>query len=246
MSCLIFVRNYWGAGPLHGWYTGHFWSLAVEEQFYLFWPALLFMAGFRRARWMAPALAVGFAVWRSLDMHHAWIANLFHNEMLRNDPLRSDYRMDYLLWGSTLALLSQGRDLKQFVTRYAASVLAVSAVAAAVALNVVKPKGYFIAQALLFPLALLATVAQPQAGLGRLLESAPLRWIGRLSYSLYLWQQLFFHSGYTHGVLQRLPLNLALALSCAWLSYRFVEQPAIKLGRTLLEPRRQFARAAVI
>jgi peptidoglycan/LPS O-acetylase OafA/YrhL len=233
VSCLVFLRNYWGAGPLHGWYTGHFWSLAVEEQFYLFWPALLFLAGSKRARWMAPGLAIAFEIWRSFDMRHAWVADFFHNEMLRNNPLRSDYRMDSLLWGCTLALFSQGRDLKTLMPARASSWISIGALVTAVALNVMQPKGYFIAQALLFPVALIATVSQPQAWFSRLLEARSLQWIGRLSYSLYLWQQLFFHSGYHHGALQRFPLNVALALACAWVSYRFVERPAIDLGRKL-------------
>ena len=242
-SCLVVLRNYWGAGPLHGWYTGHFWSLAVEEQFYLFWPALLFLAGSKRARWIAPGLAAAFAIWRSVDMRHAWVTDLFHDEMLRNNPLRSDYRMDSLLWGCTLALLTDGRDLKGIVPARASSWIAVGALVASIALNVVQPQGYFIVQALLLPVVLIATVAQPQARLSQLLESSPLQWMGRLSYSLYLWQQLFFHSGYHHGVLQRFPLNLVLALACAWLSYRFVERPAIRLGRRLLQPRKLFISA---
>lgn len=243
VSCLVFLRNYWGAGPDHGWYTGHFWSLAVEEQFYLFWPALLFFAGRKRGKWIAPALALAFALWRSLDMRHAWIANLFHNEALRNGSLRSDYHMDAILWGCTLALFTQARDLKTLVSLRASSWLAIGALAAAVALNVAQPRGYMIAQGLLFSLVIVASIAQPQAWLSRLLEWPALQWLGRLSYSLYLWQQLFFFSGHPHRALQRFPLNLVLALSCAWLSYRFVERPAIRLGRALLETRNKFAKA---
>jgi peptidoglycan/LPS O-acetylase OafA/YrhL len=238
VSCLVFLRNYWGAAPFHGWYTGHFWSLAVEEQFYVFWPLLLLFSGPKRARWVAPALAISFAVWRSVDMRHAWMADLFHNEALRNGSLRSDYRMDAILWGCTLAILTQTRDLKKLVSLKTSSWLAIAALVAAVALNVFQPKGYMIAQALLFPIAVIATVAQPQAWLSRILESSPLQRIGRLSYSLYLWQQLFFHSGYHHALLQRFPLNLALALACAWLSYRYVERPAIVFGRKLMQSRR--------
>ncbi len=143
--------------------------------------------------------------------------------------------MDSLLWGCTLALLTQGRDLKKLVPARASSWLAVGALVATVALNVAQPKGYFIAQALLFPVVLIATVNRPQEWLSRLLQSRPLQWVGRLSYSLYLWQQLFFHSGYDHRILQRFPINLALALACAWLSYRFVERPSVRFGRTLLK-----------
>ena len=251
VSCLVFLRNYWGAGPQHGWYTGHFWSLAVEEQFYLFWPLLLLVAGVSTVRrvggkWIAPALAMAFALWRSVDMRHGWVADLFHNEALRNGSLRSDYRMDAILWGCTLALFTQTRDLKKLVSLRVSSWLAIGALTCAVTLNVLQPQGYMIAQGLLFPVVLIATIAQPEAWLSRLLELRVLRWIGRLSYSVYLWQQLFFFSGYHHGVLQRFPLNVALAAGCAWLSYRFVEKPAIRAGRRFVErkPQRAFAAAA--
>ena len=229
-SCLVFTRNYWGADAHHGWYTGHFWSLAVEEQFYLFWPALLVLAGVKRARWLAPGLAVAFSLWRSLDLRHGWIASLLHNEALRNYGLRSDYRMDALLWGCTLALLAQQVDLKRFIPQRAAAALAIFAVAGTILLNVRQPQSYMIGESILLPLVLMATVTRPATWLGRALEWTPVRWLGRLSYSLYLWQQLFV-SQYHHGMLQRFPVNLTLALACACFSFYLVERPALRLGR---------------
>lgn len=242
LSCLLSARNYLGSDARHGWYTGHFWSLAVEEQFYLFWPAVLAFAGSRRSRWIAPGLAMAFAVWRSLDLRHAWVANLLHNELMRNYPIRSDYRMDALLWGCALALFARkrgsgrpGRPLSGKI----GSPLAVSVLAVVIALNVYQPRGYMLAQAVLMPLPLISTVSQSAGWLGRCLESPPLRWVGRLSYSLYLWQQLFF-SQYHHGTLQRFPANLLCVLAAACGSYYFVEKPCIRWGRRLLaEPQIQ-------
>ncbi len=231
VSCLVFLRNYWGASAHDGWYTGHFWSLAVEEQFYLFWPAILVIAGFRRSRWIAPALALSFAIWRSLDLRNGWIATLFHNEVLRNYPLRSDYRMDALLWGSSLALFG----IQRFAPKRFGSGFVLGAFVVIVALDVRQPQSYMLAEALLFPFLLAVTVAQPGAWFSRALECVPLRWCGRLSYSLYLWQQLFV-SQYHHGVFQRFPINVVLAVFCALGSYYFVERPAIKWGRRLNKP----------
>ena len=63
LSSLFFSRNYIVIPPGTGWYTGHFWSLAVEEHFYLIWPAALLTLGASRARrftpWLANAVASG-------------------------------------------------------------------------------------------------------------------------------------------------------------------------------------------
>src|SRR5207249_6311674 len=56
-SCLLFFRNYLPDESGGTFYTGHFWSLAVEEHFYLIWPGLLVFAGIPRARRMVVALA---------------------------------------------------------------------------------------------------------------------------------------------------------------------------------------------
>ena len=236
-SAVVFTRNYWGANAQNGWYTGHFWSLAVEEQFYLFWPALLVLAGVRRSRWIAPALALAFSIWRALDVRHAWIATVLHNEALRNNGLRSDYRMDSLLWGCTLALLAQRINFAKRIPKRAAAPIAISALLATLAFDVVQPKSYMMTESLLLPLVLAATMFQPANWLGRALEWNPLRSLGRLSYSLYLWQQLFV-SQYHHGPLQRFPLNVVFALGCACFSYYLVERPMIKLGQRIGSPRR--------
>jgi peptidoglycan/LPS O-acetylase OafA/YrhL len=100
LASLFFYRNYLTPPVSQGWYTGHFWSLAVEEHFYLVWPVLLSIVGFRRARWVAPALALAVAVWRVVDGRFAWVGRL--NPLLRGSLARTDYRLDALLFGCAL------------------------------------------------------------------------------------------------------------------------------------------------
>jgi peptidoglycan/LPS O-acetylase OafA/YrhL len=218
-ASLFFYRNYLTLPASSGWYTGHFWSLAIEEHFYLLWPALLYFAGFRRARWMAPVLVLAVAVWRAADMHYDWIGRF--QPGLRGWLGRTDYRLDTLLCGCALALWW---DVVPF-RRIGGTALAIAAAVAAVCCQIWTPPGYLTIVAVLMALLPAATVARPESWAGRLLEWPLLAWIGRLSYSLYIWQQLFLPPE-SSGI-WRMP---AIFL-CAAISYYCVERPCIALGR---------------
>jgi peptidoglycan/LPS O-acetylase OafA/YrhL len=64
-----------------------------------------------------------------------------------------------------------------------------------------------------------------------------LRYIGRISYSLYLWQQLFFIQHFVGGdplrVWQSWPLRLVMTSACAMTSYYLLERPLARLGHRL-------------
>ena len=63
------------------------------------------------------------------------------------------------------------------------------------------------------------------------------RWLGRLSYSLYLWQQLFLVWAEDRvaglGLLQSFPLNLAAVFACATVSMMLIETPLIAIGHRI-------------
>jgi len=90
-----------------------------------------------------------------------------------------------------------------------------------------------IKELLLVAAMLTLTVLHPDVWLGRILELAPVRWVGRISYSLYIWQQLFLvlpEGGRPLHALNIFPLNLILTFVVASLSYRLIERPMIRLG----------------
>jgi len=101
------------------------------------------------------------------------------------------------------------------------------------------PPGLIVLRAVLMPALVLSTVLQPASLLGRVLEWRPLRWLGGISYSLYLWQMLFVPelvSVKGHGVfhyLQQPPLNLLAILTMACLSRYLIEVPMTRLGHRL-------------
>ncbi len=68
--------------------------------------------------------------------------------------------------------------------------------------------------------------------IGRVLNAAPLVFIGWLSYSLYLWQQPFLDRT-SQSTFAAFPLNIVCAVTLALLSYYVVERPALRLRRTL-------------
>ncbi len=83
--------------------------------------------------------------------------------------------------------------------------------------------------AFLMSLVPLATLARPL----RFLELAPVRWIGRISYGLYLWQQLFSPvEGLAQplGILQTFPLNIVCTIAVAAASYYVMERPLLRLS----------------
>jgi peptidoglycan/LPS O-acetylase OafA/YrhL len=113
-----------------------------------------------------------------------------------------------------------------------------------------KPAGYLLAMEVLMPALPLVTICDPEGLVGRLLETALVAWIGRISYSLYLWQQLFLQSAIPQRVIGPIPgllVNFASPFVPAVISYYFVERPLIRMGRRLerrLEHRRSSLQAA--
>jgi peptidoglycan/LPS O-acetylase OafA/YrhL len=102
-------------------------------------------------------------------------------------------------------------------------------------------------QAILIPFILVGTVLHPSGVPGRVLELRPLRWVGRVSYSLYIWQQLFLvPAGMAHPfrALQSFPLNVLAVFACASLSYYMIERPLIRAGRSV--EMRMLERARII
>ncbi len=222
-SALLLYLNYADLGDA-GWRVAHFWSLAVEEHFYLFWPALLIGFGVRKGWRTAATLAAIVIVWRVIDDRFLIVSRLFHAPNLVDNSGRTDLIADALFWGCCLAFVLRTSWIS--LGKLQSTVIAVAAFCSILAIVFFQLPHAYIPLYLAPSVMLGAIVANPLAPLGRFLELPPLRYIGKLSYSLYIWQQLFVSQAH-------IPLALALAAiaGCALISYYCIEQPCIRFGR---------------
>lgn len=231
---LLFFRNY-VPESLGGLYSNHFWSLAVEEHFYLIWPGLLVLLGVRRGLPAAAAISVALALWMSADFHFHIFARLFPHAV-EEFPYRTDLRLDGLFCGCTMAFLFNRPASREWLRKYLSWWFWLLSAAAIVFCLKYPPYLATFWIDILIPFLMLGTTLHPQWAVSRLLDLSMVKWIGRISYSLYVWQQLFLVPSWDAkplGMAQKWPLNIFLVLLCATVSYYAIEKPMIRLGHKL-------------
>jgi peptidoglycan/LPS O-acetylase OafA/YrhL len=246
ISTLFFIRNYFPImhGQEIGVHTSQFWSLAVEEHFYMIWPVLLLMMGprMRRIGCVSLACAILVFVWRSIDSASGWFTPFGTNTMLKTDT-----RIDGLMWGCLAAVVYPYIHKRLAQSRLRRTIWIPVLLAVLIAALAKSVPGISLFRAILFPVLIMSTAIAPDSQLGRLLELPFMKWVGRISYSLYIWQQLFVIpvtiSTSPVKWLQHFPYNLVLLFIPASISYYFLEQPLIHLGRRLAASGRPSPRA---
>ena len=235
VTSLLYLKNF----PTDSsWLTGHFWTLSVEEQFYLFMPILLVTNVNRYIKF----LVVVFLLVPVID--YIGFNNLgitYTNKALHSCIFIFLALLDkgtlYILFGSLLSILVFKKIIvpKRFKNRYYLSL--VLFLAAFLVHFVYLVPGIPYVTAIMFTLligsALLLNLYENNF-LTSVLGSPVLVKIGKLSYSLYIWQQLFTLNQPWSGKFKysdSVWLNLAALFIVAFCSYNFFELKFLKLKK---------------
>ncbi|MDX2194314.1 MAG: acyltransferase [Gemmatimonadales bacterium] len=234
-SLLFYYFNYYKAWMGREGVLAHTWSLAVEEQFYLLWPFAfrwLRRQGIRALAWALGLTVAGATLWRcglylfagqpTFYIYHAF-----------------DTRLDSLALGCLIAVALRHPAAYRLAARLVPSAAAPLPTLALLGLSrFATPSGYhytvgFLVDAVLLAILLLQLVQLHEHRAWRLLDSAPMRYLGRISYPVYLWHQ--FAAAVAHRLSAQPAAVFALTVGgtvvIASGSYYVVERPLLRLKR---------------
>ena len=257
-AALGYVSNWWLSFAHQSYFVTagrpsmlqHLWSLAVEEQFYLFWPLIAIgVCTVTPARWRACALA-GVALLLALaSAAEMTLVAVADNAPIGADASRLYYGTDThsmgLLLGAAFGALAAGSAMSQTPARHrllwltdgfgAGALVTIAVIIATTHEDSSRLyRGGFLLVAAVTAIAA-AALARDGSRVGVLLDRRPLRWLAARSYAIYLWHwpvavvtrpgiDVHWASPVVFG------FRLAVTLLLADVTYRAVERPVRTLG----------------
>jgi peptidoglycan/LPS O-acetylase OafA/YrhL len=245
----FFIRYHYSTPSPPSGFTGHFWSLSVEEHFYVLLSLFLFFVRRNRIAIMGTILVVVI-----VGQHIAGRRGYFSPEV---SSFRTYWQIQFLLLPSLFALLLRREDIYKAAVRYLHPWVAFVTTILLMYTDHILTAGFHTpffrvhvindeSGPLLtcFGLWVVATMLHPKSLTTRFLELPPLRYVGRLSYSIYLWFVLFFSVKEPIAHITWMPLvdaghvpwRYIGTMVCAVLSYYLIERPMIRLGHRLAPP----------
>jgi len=233
----------------------HFWSLAVEEHFYLFWPAIVYLVSQRNLARVCVAFIVGGLAIRMT--FEAMGCNMYYAHLL------TPSRVDSLAMGGLIAVLArEGKGLKSLapIAQIVAGFCLISVAAIYAFIHdfqpgypmagkhgypIVRTVGFTILALLFASILTLSVTAEPKGPAGRILGGRVLRFFGKYSYALYIFhvlivppirewvspEKLSHTIGAFGGLVVHIATCFAASILLALLSWHLYEKHFLKLKR---------------
>jgi peptidoglycan/LPS O-acetylase OafA/YrhL len=218
----------------------HFWSLCIEEQFYLIWPLTLYFFSRKHLKFLCAGIIVLCPVLRYIALGHGISADTVYRATC--------FRMEGLAWGSLLALAARDQSLRDAVKRSlpwlsGAALLTMAAVLWRWGTVDTQSAGVQIYGYSSVAILATALVFNSSKVAGYLSDSRLLT-LGKYSYGLYVWQMPIAekmkdysqaHSGWLM-MLACWAVGIAASFAVALLSWAVIERPFLKLKDSLFRP----------
>ncbi|MEO6923633.1 MAG: acyltransferase [Bryocella sp.] len=244
--------------PHSPFFFGHFWSLCVEEQFYLLWPWIVFRARRRKTLlWICGIATLLIPLARVAAQHLAphW---MLHAELLyRFTP----FQADSLLLGGWAALMWRGPHREALLRWSRVVAIAMAMVAAVYYFATIRGVNFAEAHSFIgyqYPVwiytvgitfvnvlaaSVIVCLLSPSRWLAMAFGNRPMRWLGRISYGAYVLHDIpqmaygilasrfrhHWHLSAADAVVIYVVLGLGSTILLAWLSFRFYESRFLNL-----------------
>jgi peptidoglycan/LPS O-acetylase OafA/YrhL len=237
-SALTYTSNYYSAingDPNNGF--SHTWSLAIEEQFYLLWPFVFLMLRGNLKRMTVFLIGLIGAVWAyrcllcfGFHVDQAYIYAAF------------DTRLDELMVGCLLAVLLKKEALSPLWRAVSSSAFSPLVTLGVLAISIYGGELYiaryrdvvgFALEPLLVAVLVVQLISLSSTRLWGWTEWGVVRFLGRISYSLYLYQQLTLHAVRkalgAYPVILQLTIAILVTMALAILSHYLIERPFLRV-----------------
>ncbi len=233
---IFYVMNWQSATGAIAGNLNHIWSLAIEEQFYIIWSLLLFTAFVRSLSRKQIAAGTAIIVAGLIIQRAIRAANGASIEVLYYS---TDTRIDAILIGCLASMMFCWRLVPSafFKTRAFGRLTAGAAIVAFSILMTFDHEdtllylGFISLYSLSVSIVMLWLVTRDKTAVHKLFENSVLRWLGRISYGLYLWHFVFFEFAKNQfdDVSARVFVGVFSSLFVASVSFHLVESPILKL-----------------